>query len=113
MKIMATIVFTGDLDPDPDGAAAALRRAGYQVRRMPEKFRPTLAHPRDDFIEALIDIDIDSDGDKIIDAIWKEIDSIVDNDQYAAMCIQCGFVAANYIPFSDVFPDGFEKMDKI
>jgi len=101
MKIMATIVFSGDLNPDPDAAAVALRKAGYEVRRMPEKFRPTLAHPRDDFIEALIESD--GSDDKIVDAIWKEIDTIV--DQYGALCPQCGFVAANYIPFSDVFRD--------
>ena len=33
-------------DIDPDGAAAALRWAGYQVTRMPQSFRSRLEHRR-------------------------------------------------------------------
>jgi hypothetical protein len=34
-KIMGEVVFSGNCNPDPDGAAAALRAAGYEVYRMP------------------------------------------------------------------------------
>ena len=39
-RVMGSIVFSGDIDPDPDGAAVPLCRAGFEVTRMPEKFRP-------------------------------------------------------------------------
>jgi hypothetical protein len=52
--IMGWIAFSGDLDPDPDAAAAALRKAGFSVTRLPARFRPRLAHPRDDFLQAVI-----------------------------------------------------------
>ena len=30
-RILGSIVFGGELDPDPDGATDALRKAGFQV----------------------------------------------------------------------------------
>ena len=29
-RLVASIIFSGDLDPDPEAAAEALRKAGYQ-----------------------------------------------------------------------------------
>jgi hypothetical protein len=46
---------------------------------MPEKIRPRLAHPEDDFMEASID---GIDDDKIVGAIMNEIDAIVDRHGY-------------------------------
>lgn len=56
---------------DVDAAAAELRRAGYEVFRMPEKYGGLLAHPLDDFIEAHTHIE-GADNDKVIDALsWR------------------------------------------
>jgi len=41
VKLMARGVFSGELNPDPESAAADLRRAGYEVFMMPDK-RPLL-----------------------------------------------------------------------
>ena len=57
-EILATIVFSGDLDPDPAAAAVALARAGFWVTMMPEKARSQLAHPRDDIMTPLAEIPI-------------------------------------------------------
>jgi hypothetical protein len=54
VKLIARGVFSGELNPDPESAAADLRRAGYEVFMMPDQ-RPLLCHPLDDFIEATID----------------------------------------------------------
>ena len=43
-----------EIELDPERAAAELRRAAYDVYLMPEKYGPRLAHPLDDFIEAVI-----------------------------------------------------------
>ncbi len=96
---MAYIAFSGDCEPDPDSAAEELRRAGYEVFRMPDK-HPILVHPLDDHIECLID---GSDDLKIISAIMHEIDGIV--DQHGGMCIECGPIAADYVPFKQLFAD--------
>jgi len=76
-RIMGTIAFSGDLDPDPDSAAVALRKAGFEVTMMPEKFRSRLAHPQDGFIEASKD---GTDDEKTVDAIMDEINAIVDGN---------------------------------
>ena len=54
VRIMGAIAFSGNVDPDPIGAAAALRRAGFEVTMMPERFRAYLDHPDDYFMEASI-----------------------------------------------------------
>jgi hypothetical protein len=71
VRIMGAIAFGGDLNPDSIGAAVALRRAGFEVIMMPEKFRLRLAHPEDDFMEASIEGIRDN---KIVEAIMDEID---------------------------------------
>jgi hypothetical protein len=96
-KLMAYIAFSGGCEPDPDSAAQDLRRAGYEVFRMPER-HPILAHPLDDHIECVIE---SSDDSKIIDAVFSEINAIV--DQYGGTCIECGPVAADYVPFEQLF----------
>jgi hypothetical protein len=50
VRIMGAIAFSGELNPDPSSAAVALRRAGFEVSMMPEKFRSRLTHPEDDFL---------------------------------------------------------------
>ena len=51
-RLVAIIIFSGDLDPNPEAAAEALRKAGYQVIDA-GRVRPQLAHPRDDFLEVV------------------------------------------------------------
>src|SRR6516162_4674158 len=97
-RIMGTIAFSGDLDPDPDSAAVALRKAGFEVTMMPEKFRSRLAHPQDDFIEASKD---GTDDEKTVGAIMDEINAIV--DRYEGLCGECGSIPSDHIPFEDLF----------
>jgi hypothetical protein len=97
-RIIGSIAFGGDLDPDPSSAAVALRKAGFEVTMMPEKFRPRLAHPEDYFMEASIDGTYD---DKIVDAIMDEIDEIVEG--YGGLCCECGLIPSDYVPFEGIF----------
>jgi len=97
-KILAIITFSGDLDPDPSDAVFALRRAGFEVTMMPEKFRSRLAHPNDDFMEASIDGTYD---DKVVNAIMHEIDAIV--DRYGGLCYECGSMPSDHVPFEELF----------
>jgi hypothetical protein len=98
VKIMGTITFSGELDPDPSNAAEALRRAGFEVTMMPEKFRSRLTHPEDDFMEASID---GIPEDKIVEAIKDEIDAIV--DRYGGLCCEWGPIPSDYVPFEGIF----------
>ena len=72
-RLMATVVFSGELDPDPAAAAAALRKAGYEVVMMPEKFRSRLDHPRDDFMEVTKRI-VGDEVEQAIDAMMDDVE---------------------------------------
>ena len=98
-KLMAYVAFGGDCKPDPDTAADELADAGYTVHRLPPN-HPILFHPLDDHFECVIEGTAD---DRIIDAVMREIDDIV--DQYGGMCIGCGPIAADYVPFGRLFED--------
>ena len=89
-----------EVELDPERAAAELRQAGYDVFRMPDKYSFQLAHPLDDFIEAVID---GSDDDKVIGAIMKEVDAIV--ERYGGLCRECGPIGRDYVPFADLTKD--------
>jgi hypothetical protein len=93
---LATIAFSHDLDPDPGAAFVALRRAGFEVTMMPEKFRSLLAHPEDDFMEVSIE---GTDDDKVVDAIINEINTIV--DCCGGLCFECGPIPSDRLPFED------------
>lgn len=112
-KLMASVAFGGGLgDPeitkdverdfelDPDLAAAELRQAGYEVLLLPDRYSPRLAHPLDDFIEA---VTVGPDDPKIIDAIMDEVDAIV--GKYGGACFECGPIESDHIPFADLFKD--------
>ena len=75
-------------------------KAGYDVYLMPEKYSPRLANPLDDFMEAVID---GPDDPKVIEAIMNEVNTIV--DKYGGLCIECGRVGNDYVPFADLFRD--------
>ena len=89
-----------DFDLDPDLAAAELRQAGYEVYLLPDKYHPRLAHPLDDFIEAVI---VGPNDPKVVDAIMNEVDAIV--GKYCGVCIECGPIGRDYVPFADLFKD--------
>jgi hypothetical protein len=110
-KLMASVAFGGglgdpdftndierDFDLDPDLAAAELRQAGYEVYLVPDKYHPRLAHPLDDFIEAVI---VGPNDPKVIDAIMNEVDAIV--GKYGGVRIECGPIGQDYVPFADLF----------
>jgi hypothetical protein len=99
---MAYVAFDGAHENDLDVAAAvvALREAGYEVRRMPERFVPLLAHPLDNFIEATIPV-AEAEVEIWSRAVSAEVDGIV--DPYGGSCAECYAVEADYKPFSDTF----------
>ena len=97
-RFVATIIFSGDLDPNPEAAAEALRKAGYQVTKMPEEFRPQLTHPRDDFLEVVKSIVCDPED--IMDEasiMMDELNEIV--DRYGALADDCGPIDVDHISF--------------
>jgi hypothetical protein len=89
---VAQVVFDGDLELDVDGAAVALRRAGYTVHRMPEKYRPYLPKPHDDSLEVIT-------ADCDVFTIHDKIDNIV--NRYGGGYLMCGPVEPRYEPFAE------------
>jgi hypothetical protein len=90
MKVLAKIVFSWE-DDDPDSAVEELRRAGYTVHRMSSE----LGLDSYENVEAIIDGSAD---DKIMDAIWDEVQSIVDRN--GGLCDRILTVdEKDYVPF--------------
>ena len=100
-RLMTTAVFSGERDPDPAAAAAALREEGHEVVTMPEKFRSRLVHPRDDFIEVTKRIVGDEVELGAIYAMMGGVNSIV--GRYGGMCLECGQIDENHVPFSTLW----------
>jgi hypothetical protein len=103
-RLVAIIIFSGDLDPNPEAAAEALHKAGYQVIKMPEEFRPQLAHPRDYFLEVVKPVVCDPED------FMDEANIMVDelNDivaRYEAMADNCGPIDVDHVPFAGLFDD--------
>jgi hypothetical protein len=114
---MAIAVFGGGdgLNPNPNAAAAALRRAGYEVHRLGPQ-HPKLDHPHDDFIECVTtvakDFEItvidgirhasDEDG-KIMHTVIHEVDGIV--KPHDGTCDSCEWIDTDYVPFKDLFSE--------
>ena len=88
-------------DNDPDGAAAALRRAGFHVTRMPASFRSRLEFPLDDWM--LVTIDVLTDDDKVLIAVMREVGAIV--DRYGGDFSECGAIPSDREPFAHLFDD--------
>jgi hypothetical protein len=88
-KIMGEVVFSGNLDPDPDGCAAALREAGFEVVRMDERFKKLMDVPGDEFLEA-------TKVGTNLNAIWDEITAIV--ERFNGDCQQCGEISDDHVP---------------
>jgi hypothetical protein len=111
IKVWALVVFSGELDPDPDAAAEELRHAGFEVHRLPKKYRALLDHELDDFVEATIDapaglsppgLTVTDFDAKILSATMREVGHIV--SQYGGCCEECGPISTDeYRPFEDYF----------
>jgi hypothetical protein len=112
-KLIASVAFSGgladpnftndverDFDLDPDIAADELRQAGYEVFLLPDKYTARLAHPLDYFIEAVI---FGPNDPKVIGGIMDEVAAIV--GKYGGVCLECGPIARDYVPFADLFKD--------
>jgi hypothetical protein len=108
-KLMTLAIFGGGLlgpgfEPDVDAAAAEVQQAGYEVLRLPDKYRKYLYHPLDDFFEVYIEAPDDpEDVDEAIRAMTEEVDEII--DKYGGLCDCTGPVRPGHIPFADVFID--------
>ena len=95
--------FTKDephFDLDADLAADELRQAGYEIYRLPDRYRARLAHPLDNFVEAVV---FGPNDPKVIGAIMDEVDAIV--GKYGGCCFECGPIGRDYRPFADMFKD--------
>jgi hypothetical protein len=88
------------VDFDAALAADELRQAGYEVFLLPDRYSAQLAHPLDDFIEAVIFCPNDP---KVINAIMNEVDALV--GKYGGVCLECGPIGRDHVPFADVFQD--------
>ena len=74
------IVFSGELDPDRHAAETILRQGGFEVARMPDRLRPFVYHPQDDFLKAYIDVTVDVDDRmKTSSVVMDDIQKIVDH----------------------------------
>jgi hypothetical protein len=81
MKIGGYVAFALEDAPefDPDGCEVELRRVGFEVTRLPDRYRSRLAIPTDDFLLVMTEC---SDDDRIISAVWDQINFVA--DRYAA-----------------------------
>jgi hypothetical protein len=89
-----------DIALDVDLAADELRAAGYEVLLLPAKYGGRLDRPLDDFIEVRW---VGSDDQKVVDAMWNEIEGIV--AKYGGYADMCDVIAPDHVPFADVFRD--------
>jgi hypothetical protein len=99
-RIAGLIAFSVELEPDPDGAAIALRKAGFTITRLPARFWHLLI-PGDDFLYAVTGGAI-TDDYKILGAVMNEINVIVRD--YGGGCSECGFILADCeLSFDELF----------
>jgi hypothetical protein len=82
-----------------DAADAELRRAGYEVFRLPNKYRARLADPLEDFMEA--HKSFSEPYDTVISTIFREVKAAV--DEYGGYCRECGLIEPDHVPFAEFF----------
>jgi hypothetical protein len=102
-KLLARIAFSGEPKGRDIAAAAELRQAGYQVFRIPDKYRNRLAHPLDNGLEAVID-----GADE--NTIKEDVNAIV--AKFGGRCVECGRIEPGYTPFADLFEDHMQRLDR-
>jgi len=108
-KVTGTVIFSDGCNPDVEGAMAELRRHGFAVLRMPEKFRPLLYAPKDDFAQVWKPADLSSDDygklpadeQEIVLAIMDEANDIV--ACFGAAADSFGPAQPGELPFVEVF----------
>jgi hypothetical protein len=88
-------------DNDPDGAAAALRSAGFHVTRMPPSFRSRLEFPLDDWM--LVTTNVLTDDDKVLLAVMREVGAIV--DRYGGDFSEYGPIPSDRESLADLFDE--------
>jgi hypothetical protein len=99
MQIGGYVAFTLFIEEfDPDGASDALRRAGFNVTRMPLRWRERMTFPEDEFILVTIE---GSDDRKIIRAVMDEINTIV--RPFGGDLDECGPIHG--VPFEVLFKE--------
>ncbi len=90
---MVQILFFAGRDTDPDGAEAALRKAGFDVVRMPARFLPLMVEAGDELMEAR------KVGD--LDVIEEETSAIV--KRFGGGCQEIGEVSDDGdVPFKSL-----------
>ena len=92
-RLVACVAFSGDLKPDASAAAVALARQGYEVALMPERYRPLLCHPLDDFLEAFKRVR--GNEDEAASGMMDAVNAIV--DAFGGDCFESGAVEDDYI----------------
>jgi hypothetical protein len=95
---MAVIAFSGGLSPDVDAAAVALRKAGFEVLRMPSEYHKRMDVPGDECVEAYKMHDENHDEDDALHAMFEEVNALV--DQYGGLAHECGVVEQGHVPFA-------------
>ena len=95
-RLVACVAFSGDLNPNASAAAVALARQGYEVALMPERYRPLLCHPLDDFLEAFKRVRGNEEViAKATSGMMDEVNAIV--DAFGGDCFESGAVEDDYI----------------
>ena len=106
MNFMAELIFSGltPEDDDPEGAAVALHRAGFEVHRNPEIVPEA---PCDHFFEVLVDGPSgpppDNEWSAEVSEACKKFKTAVETalESYGGFLFTCGPVDADYEPFVD------------
>jgi hypothetical protein len=86
---------------DPDAAERALRCAGFNVMRLPERFRSQLAYPGDDHM--LVTRRLEQVSGEVCCRLMDEINAIV--DPYGGLLCECGWMDPSEPPFEELFAD--------
>jgi hypothetical protein len=86
---------------DPDAAERALRCAGFNVMRLPERFRPQLAYPGDDHM--LVTRRVEQLSQEVYGRLLKEINAIV--EPYGGLLGECGWMNPDNPPFEEIFAE--------
>jgi hypothetical protein len=109
-QMMLRCVFSGNQLIDPQLAASRLRRAGCVVYELPQRYRALLHHPRDDFLEVVVDAPEDAAAIAgLADWIGRQI------ERYGGFIEGYGpasaFATAGqpYVPFRDLFAAATEE----
>jgi hypothetical protein len=96
-RLVACVAFSGDLNPNASAAAVALARQGYEVALMPERYRPLLCHPLDDFMEVFRHVRGDEEAiARATSGMMDEVNAVV--DAFGGSCFEAGPAENGYVP---------------